>query len=135
MSLGPWNDSYSVEIGSLDEQHKRLFSLINSLHDAMKQGKGNSIAEQILNNLIAYTSVHFAAEEAMLQKAAYPGLTQHQKEHREFTVQVAAFVEEHHGGKVALSISLMNFLQSWLIHHICKVDKDYSGFLRARGAC
>lgn len=134
MSLISWDKSYSVGIQSIDEQHKRLFNLLNALHDAMKQGKGTSAAQGVLSELVDYTRTHFAAEETMMQKFAYPGLEQHRMVHRELTARVTAFQEEYRSGRAALSVSLMDFLQSWLTHHIYGMDKGYSGFLCARGA-
>lgn len=38
MPLIEWNDSFSVKIDSIDEQHKKLVDLLNSLNEEMVQG-------------------------------------------------------------------------------------------------
>jgi hemerythrin len=40
MALFNWNDSYSVKVAMCDQQHKKLFEIINELAEAMRQGKG-----------------------------------------------------------------------------------------------
>lgn len=35
MALFVWNDTYSVQVGSIDEQHKKLSNIINQLHEAL----------------------------------------------------------------------------------------------------
>src|SRR5271157_2886782 len=42
MALVTWDQSYSVSVKKLDEQHQKLFSLLNTLHEAMRQGKGQA---------------------------------------------------------------------------------------------
>ena len=63
MPLFVWNDSYSVKVAELDNQHKKLIGLINQLYDAMKEGKGKDVLEVIFTELIEYTKNHFSAEE------------------------------------------------------------------------
>jgi hemerythrin len=42
MALFVWNDSYSVKVAMCDEQHKKLFAIINDLADAMRMGTAGS---------------------------------------------------------------------------------------------
>ena len=36
MALVTWDESYSVRVAKCDEDHKKLFVLLNSVHEAMK---------------------------------------------------------------------------------------------------
>ena len=55
MSLFAWSAKYSLHIGQIDEQHKKLVGMLNDLFDAMKAGKGNDVLDNVLSQLIAYT--------------------------------------------------------------------------------
>lgn len=72
-----WKDSYSVKVAALDNQHKKLFDLVNELHVAMSQGHGKDVAGDVLRRLIDYTVHHFSAEETLMQKHNFPGLIAH----------------------------------------------------------
>jgi hemerythrin len=132
MSAFEWNESYSVKVGGMDHQHKKLFALVQELQDSMKAGHGKDKMGEVLARLVAYTVQHFGSEEALLQKQGYPELAEHQAEHKALTEKVLAFKKEYDAGVTSV-VPLMNFLQNWLKDHILKVDQKYSEFMNAHG--
>ena len=62
MALVTWDQTYSVSVRRLDEQHQKLFALLNALHEAMRQGKGQAVVQDTLRELATYTVTHFRAE-------------------------------------------------------------------------
>ncbi|HET6513967.1 MAG TPA: bacteriohemerythrin [Thermodesulfovibrionales bacterium] len=133
MSLITWSNDLSVNIGSIDEQHKRLVSLVNSLHDAMSSGKGKEIMGKILDELIEYTKTHFATEERLMTAHTYPGYLTHKKEHDGLTKEVLSFHEDFKSGKSVVSVEIMRFLKDWLAKHIKGTDQKYGPFLISKG--
>lgn len=132
--MGPfeWNESYSVKVGVLDTQHKKLFKMVQELQDAMKLGHGKDKARDILRRLIEYTVYHFSAEEKLMENHGYPSLAQHRAEHKTLTDQVVAFKKDYEAGNRSI-LPLMTFLQDWLRNHILTVDQKYSDFMNAHG--
>lgn len=136
MSLMTWNDNeFSVNIKLLDTHHKRLFGLVNDLHDAMKQGGAKDILGKVFSELIDYTVYHFRAEEELFQKYGYPEYAQHKKEHEDLTKQVLELKDKFDKDKLmcVLTIETMDFLKDWLKNHICGSDKKYGPFLNSKG--
>ncbi len=134
MALLDWNDSYSVSIRAFDEHHRHLFDLLNKLHDAMKAGKSEAVLGAILQELVGYAATHFSAEESLMQLHRYPVLAEHRKQHQELAAQVTDFERKHRSGQVLLGLPLMEFLRGWLTEHILATDRQYSAYLRSRGA-
>ena len=126
MPLLNWTEDLSVKVNGLDNQHKKLVSLINDLHEAMKEGKGKNTLGIILNELIEYTKYHFTAEENLMLQKKYPGYSQHKAEHDSFTKKVIEFNNQFVAGSLSLSIDVLTFLKEWLIGHIKGTDKKYS---------
>jgi len=133
MALVTWDQSYGVSVSRLDEQHQKLFSLINSLHEAMRQGKGQEVVQDTVRELAAYTATHFRAEEELLRKAGCPGLVAHEAEHQKYVAKVNQFAEDLKAGRNASSISVLGFLKDWLAEHILRTDRSYSAYLNAQG--
>lgn len=133
MSLILWNNGLSVNIRSIDSQHQRLVEMINKLHDSMKKGESNAALSGILNDMAAYTLVHFKTEEELFAKYNYPQKDRHVAEHKEFVKNVRSFIEEFKAGRKTLSLDVMNFLTQWLSQHIKGEDKAYTAFLNSKG--
>jgi hemerythrin len=133
MPLVTWNASYTVKVSRCDNDHKKLFSLINSLHDAMSTGKGAEVIQKVVEELVEYTKYHFSAEEALMEKTNYPDLAAHRLQHQEFVKKVNQFQQDLASGKGVQSISVAEFLNSWLTNHIKHTDQKYSAHLNANG--
>jgi hemerythrin len=128
-----WKESYSVKVVALDNQHKKLFDIINELYSAMGTGHGRDVAGGVLNKLLNYTVTHFAVEEKLMERHGYPQLASHRAEHKALTDKVLAFKKTFDAGKVNVTPELMTFLQHWLRTHIQTVDQKYSDFLNSHG--
>jgi hemerythrin len=117
----------------MDDQHKKLFVLINQLHEAMSTGKGKQFVGTVLNEMLEYTRTHFTAEEKVLEKLAYPGLPEQKKEHAIFINKIVEMQQKLQGGSLTVSIEASQFLRDWLTNHIMVVDKKYSSFVTSHG--
>lgn len=133
MPLITWNNSYSVSIKEIDEQHQKLVELINLLHDHMKGGKGKEAVGKILKELAEYTVYHFSTEEKLFAKFSYPDSRPHIREHQDLVERVTKLIAEFDKGSGILPMDLMDFLKDWLLNHIAKSDKKYSTFFNAKG--
>ncbi len=133
MALITWTDSYSVKVKEFDQQHQKLVSLINDLHEAMKAGKAKNIMEMMLDELESYTAYHFKSEEDQMKKHTYPDMAKHIDEHIGFVKKVQDFKAQYSAGKATLSLEISNFLRDWLLNHINGTDKKYSDFFNQKG--
>jgi hemerythrin len=133
MALFTWNNTYSVGIKFVDDQHAGLFNSLNELHAAMLKGQDKTVIGRLLQELLAYTRSHFSAEELMLAKAHYPDLPAHHLKHQKLTAQVADYAERYKRGEAALSVHLVQFLCDWLTQHILREDRAYSAWLTQSG--
>lgn len=133
MAVFTWSDQFSVGVKEFDDHHKQLVNLINQLHDAMSQGKGQNELGTILRKLIEYTKFHFAAEEKLMTQYKYPASNEQRSQHDALTKKVLELQAELASGKIGMSISVIEFLKGWLTNHILKTDKAYQAFFNAQG--
>ncbi|HTY38736.1 MAG TPA: bacteriohemerythrin [Bacteroidota bacterium] len=133
MSLMTWNQEYSVGVRLLDQQHKRLFELLNELYEGLRQQRGMEVLGSVLFEMIKYTEIHFATEERLMQQHGFAGLEAHKLEHLVLTKKVREFQAEFQSGKATTPINVLQFLRHWLENHILGTDKKYSSFFGTKG--
>ena len=132
MSLIEWNDAFSVGNRQLDDHHKKFFSIINTLHDAMKNGAGEDVLLLVLKELQQYVQYHFKAEETLMKLHAYPDYTSHKTEHEDIAQKVNKFILEYERHEDKLAIEVLNFLSDLLQNHILRTDRKYIPFLSVK---
>lgn len=128
-----WSNVFSVNIRSIDDQHKELFRMINDLYAVWKGNKPKDVVGSILNGLIDYTANHFKYEENLFAQHGYPETSNHMSAHKSLVSQVLDTKEKFETGKLTINMEVMNFLKNWLNNHILRVDKKYSTFLNGKG--
>ena len=120
-----WDESFATGVDKFDQQHRKLFDMVNDLHDAMQKKRSKEAIGSILNRLIEYTGSHFAEEEAAFSKFNYPDQVAHKQHHTKLVGQVLELHGQFKSGEAVLTQSVIEFLQDWLITHIKGVDKLY----------
>ena len=129
-----WDASkYSVEIESIDSQHKILVRIINDLHEAMKSQATQDRINRIFNELVEYTTFHFEEEQKMMSMADYPDLPNHIDVHKALVTQVMAYRKQVLDGNQNVANELMDFLKNWLLNHIVAQDKKYTPYMKKKG--
>jgi hemerythrin len=133
MRFVEWNDKLSVKVSKIDEQHKKLLDLMNTLYDSMSIGAGMILMQNILTEMSDYTHYHFSTEEDYMLKFHYPEFIIHKAEHDYFKNKIIEFDTHFKLKKTNLASELLDFLKNWLIKHIKETDKKYGSFFNEHG--
>ncbi len=124
-----WEDTYYVNIDSLDRQHKKIVDLINNAHKELTEGARPDESRKIIEELLDYTEYHFKFEEKLLEKYSYPVINSHKKQHKNLCEKVSLLKNDLEKGRDIEPLDLLAFLVDWLQDHIVGSDKKYSNLL------
>ena len=128
-----WQNSYSVGIKTIDEQHMKLIKLTNKLFGSCMSGsertRANSIFLSIVHEVIDYVGYHFSTEEKVMEKINYPAYKEHKQAHMNFVKEVLTKVEEFNFSKVNTSLSFVYYLRDWVLRHVAVSDKKLGVYL------
>lgn len=127
-----WKDEYSVGVQVLDDDHRKLLSLINKLQTTVHYQTGESFEKEALDEVIAYTKYHFEREEKLMEEANYPDLEAHKETHRSMITKVDGFVKEYEKKGHEVLGDVATYLKDWLINHINGTDQKYSALLKEK---
>lgn len=120
-----FTDDCLIGISEIDEEHRRLFLMINEAFDLLKEPKNAPmVAKNMLSNLADYAATHFAHEEAYMEKINDPELARQRKEHAAFTVKISSFNPDTITSDTAPDVlaDLLGYIVRWLYHHILSSD-------------
>jgi hemerythrin len=128
-----WQNSYSVGIKMVDEQHKELIKFTNTLFNSCLTGHEQSRAAflNIIHEAVNYIDYHFSTEEKIMERVNYPDLPEHRGEHKSFVREVFVKVEDFSSGKLLVPLTFVYFLRDWVFHHIAVCDKKMGDYLIA----
>jgi hemerythrin len=128
-----WTERYKVNVALLDQQHQELFDVVNELEQALRVGEGHTAIDRVLDKLLTYAGLHFAAEESLMERHHFPGLPTHRLQHEMFRKKLLTFLENHRTARAGVPVELLLYLHSWFKQHLLETDKLYSKFLNERG--
>ena len=126
-----WEDSWNVGITEIDDDHKKLVSLLQKLFGALIAAQGAEYVKTIFFELIDYTRYHFEREEEIYKKYNYQELEHHKQLHQDLIQQVLDISKEllSEGETEKVSDDFFEFLKHWLVDHILEEDLKFKDFL------
>lgn len=128
-----WTAELSVGIQEIDEQHKILVELLNQMYDAIQEQRGSEVVNEIVDELIEYTRVHFTVEESLMRILDYPHYRNHKQEHEKLLQQCIEMRQHLDQGEGTSTFEILHFLRRWLTDHIMLSDMEYGPFFLDRG--
>jgi hemerythrin len=132
MSYLKWSDKYSLNVTEIDEQHKKLVSLVNDMYDSMQAGKGRDMIGTVIAEFVAYTDYHFTAEERLLRQNGYPEYAEHKEMHDNLSRKAHSIKEAFDRGNTPSAIEVMLLLTNWLNAHILEEDRKYKPYAESK---
>jgi len=118
-----WHDSFNVGVKSVDNQHKKLFFLINELIVQTEADQQKELVKKVLAELVEYTKYHFSTEEKLYR--VHPGYKQHQAVHQDFVDKITGFSAAFESGNTDFKPAIVGFLVDWIKKHVLDMDKVY----------
>jgi hemerythrin len=130
MSICVWDESLAIGHKKIDEQHKRLITLIADLHSAMSLGVTHSDYKPIRMRLYEYSVFHFTEEEKLMEHANYKFRAEHEREHSKFINELDLLAEKSMAQSADIGTETFSLLVNWFLNHISVTDKKLVECLR-----
>lgn len=128
-----WTPDLKVGVEKVDEQHKKLFQLIDDFYANIQSKSPMERMEVLISAMKEYSVFHFSEEESLMLKAGYADYAVHKQQHDAFIAKVDDYTNRFKSGKLILSVEITNFIKEWLVKHISVMDKAYAPTLAEKG--
>lgn len=129
-----WTEDLRVGNEAIDDDHRHLFALLESLRNTLSTGLVTQGVAPIVDDLADYVETHFRREEEFMQRIAYPDYPLHKAEHDRFVSEVHALQSRLARGAQTLTLSVDQMLSEWLRRHVLVMDKALAASLHKSGA-
>ncbi len=116
-----WDESHSVGNEVLDDQHRRLFDVL----DMMNNDKGiynRSYNAVYITYLEQFAKSHFRTERILMVDNCYEGIEQHVESHRQLLRKLSKIKAEIDDKDIEQRKKLIDFVLDWKVNHILTED-------------
>jgi len=127
-----WKKEYTIFVKEMDEQHKKLFEMINDLCKIAELHE-ESLFIQNLDVFISDARTHFDAEEKLMKEYEYPDTDVQVLAHKKLLEDLALFRTRCKNGNLVGISECTDFLKNWFVSHTLVEDKKYGPFLNKKG--
>ena len=131
-----WDEALSIGHGSLDDDHKELIDNLNRLVQAVDSffkdgGQEETSILKIADEIFNRFRDHSRHEEGVMREFQYQNTDRHAS-HHEFFIDALRTLLIEDPSLDAIRINLP-FIQSAVVDHIERDDRDFGGYLKAIG--
>jgi len=139
MELVEWDPALETGNQAIDDQHRRLFALANSLAEAIATceldrddecDEGEDTLANAIYGLTDYCVEHFEDEEALMAEHSYPGLPAHRSLHEQLSGKTLKHAADYFNEAGVVPETLAPFFTDWLASHIRREDLRFAEFVR-----
>ena len=134
MSEMKWDDSLSIGVELIDEQHREWIERLGNVKSAIEEHRGMLHVANALDFLVDYTRFHFSTEEKYMAETGYSEFDNHRAKHDELKDTLGDLIADFrdYGVTEKLSRAIGTFLGNWLRDHIRVVDQAFAAFLKEK---
>lgn len=133
MHIIEWTNDFALGIDEIDEQHRALVAMINALDVNAHGDYRPETTRRLLAELNDYVRDHFAVEERLMAGGGCtPELVaRHCGEHVYYRSVLKDIANDFEHGRRNVTVTLIEYLVHWLLHHIVVVDRAMAQQLTA----
>jgi hemerythrin len=126
-----WSTAISVNVKLIDDQHKKLFEILNRALLMKERGADREEMIDVLRELADYSDYHFRTEDNYMLDNNYPLFQNHRREHGQYLRKLGALLQAYEKAEAGLPDEISAFLEQWLLKHVSESDQRYARYFRS----
>ena len=119
----------SHDADNIDNEHRIQLGMLKALCDAVEAGEPAETIHEILDQLTAYSELHFMSEELLMRMYSYPDYDDHVLDHEAMTERLQQIMRRYSEGQDSMALQTANEMREFLLGHINSRDQALSEFL------
>lgn len=129
-----WNESMSVGIPEIDEEHKHFIGLVNRFNESVANRMELTAVVKVIGEILDFVDYHFPNEETLFKKFAYPEADDHAQKHAQLKTLLGQINEHAKGERTDyLWIEAGLKIKDEIVNHLLNEDMKYAEYFRDSG--
>lgn len=133
MTTPAWTLAVALGHAGMDAEHSVELALMDALRDAVARDLGPNRVQEVLDQLLEHSNVHFMSEQLLMRLTAYPQYEAHALEHDELMSRARALQDRVAGVGTPGSLEAIDEMRRWLVEHMERKDRALAGYLAEHG--
>ena len=117
---------YKIGVDTIDTEHWNLFEALNKITPTITKAELTQFASEMLQLLQS----HFATEEELMEKIAFPYAHTHREDHKKLSQQFESFVNKIETDNIYNNEYLKKDLEKLFLFHIDNFDAQYGAWAK-----
>ena len=113
-----------------DNEHQVQLGLLRALCDAAREENGAVRVGVILEQLIAFSEVHFTSEELLMRMKSYDEYEDHVDDHNHMLESLQEIAADHAAGNSSLVAGKAENVLGFVSNHIATRDRRFADYVR-----
>jgi len=114
---------------SIDREHQVQIGMLDAFCTLIEEEEHQSKIQEMLNQLISYSEIHFMSEQLLMRNYAYPDYDDHVHDHETMMEHLNEIRDRYTSGKKNTALDSANQMKSFLLGHISSRDQAFTDFL------
>jgi hemerythrin len=119
--------------GGLDGEHQMQLELLTAFRRAVEDTQECAALDEILDELVDYTKVHFSSEQLLMRLYQYPSYQEHVDDHERTIERLEDLRRAQFAGGKAMALEAADELSERMFAHIRSADRALGHFLARLG--
>lgn len=124
-----WNKDYETGIDLIDDEHKKLFEILDEAFEEVEEGERDDKIKNVLTHLYDFMKKHFKKEEEFMKEINFSFLVEHTQIHQNIIHECNTLLQEVNQTNAELfEKKLAQLIDEHIINHILVEDKKLVSF-------
>lgn len=115
----------------MDGEHRVQLGLMTAFRNAVGGGRGHAEADEILDQLLDYSKMHFMSEQLLMRLYEYEDYEIHVADHDRMLHEMEAMRDSYRNGEAPFNRNAVELMIEGLIAHISRTDEPLGRYLGA----
>ena len=129
MKFLEWKAEYSVGVQSMDDEHRQMIDLINSVYAELRDHRDPDSIERFLGDVYNAIAGHFALEERLMRESGFVEYEAHKDDHEDLLDQIRDMMDAVDDSSGPGLARLEANLSDWFGRHFATFDARLHGKL------